>query len=49
MELIALAHLLFAKLGIGGLALIWGLKLVLSWTLLRRWRSRRTAAAVIED
>jgi len=49
MELIGLAHLVFSKLGLAGLALIWGLKLALSWTLYRWWRLKRAAAAVMKD
>ncbi|MDF1715531.1 MAG: hypothetical protein P1U75_02490 [Antarcticimicrobium sp.] len=49
MELIGLAHLLFSKVGIFGVALIWGLKLAVSWTLYRWWKIKRTAVAVIKD
>ncbi|GAA6200405.1 hypothetical protein [Aquicoccus sp. SU-CL01552] len=49
MELIGLAHLVFSKLGIFGLALIWGVKLALSWTAYRWWKIKRTAVAVLKD
>lgn len=43
MELIGLAHLLFSKVGIFGVALFWGVKMAVSWLLYRWWKLRRTA------
>lgn len=43
MELIGLAHLLFSKVGIFGVALLWGVKAAVSWLLYRWWKLRRAA------
>ncbi|WP_165937550.1 hypothetical protein [Antarcticimicrobium sediminis] len=44
MELLGLAHLLFSKVGIFGVALLWGGKATVSWLLYRWWKLRRAAA-----
>jgi len=49
MALLDLAHLLFSKVGIFGVALLWGVKVVVSWTLYRWWKFKRAAMAVIKD
>lgn len=49
MALLDLAHLLFSKVGIFGVALLWGVKVAVSWTLYRWWKLKRAAMAVIKD
>jgi len=43
MELIGLAHLVFSKVGIFGVALFWLVKAAVSWVLYRWWKLRRAA------
>ncbi|MGE4324854.1 MAG: hypothetical protein AB7E21_01930 [Pseudodonghicola sp.] len=43
MAWIDLAHLLVSKIGIFGVALLWGIKAAVSWMLIRWWKLRRAA------